>query len=68
VDAATVLHERDAGPVHAPIVARLPDGSRISAVADDPALPAALAGQVSLVGREVRLSTAANGRVSYVPC
>jgi acetyl-CoA C-acetyltransferase len=54
VDAMTVLHERDGGPVAAPIVARLPDGTRVGARAADPELPAALSG-TSLVGRQVRL-------------
>jgi acetyl-CoA C-acetyltransferase len=56
VDAMTVLHERDAGPVAAPLVARLPDGSRVGARAATPDLPAALSG-TSLVGQEVRLVT-----------
>jgi acetyl-CoA C-acetyltransferase len=67
VDAATVLHEKDRGPVEAPIIARLPDGSRTSAVAGDPELPKALAGRVSLVGREVVLTTSADGSVTYLP-
>lgn len=54
VDAMTVLHERDRGAVAAPVIARLADGSRVGARADDPALPAALSG-TSLVGRQVRL-------------
>jgi acetyl-CoA C-acetyltransferase len=56
VDAMTVLHERDEGPVAAPVIARLPDGSRVGARAADPMLPAALSG-TSLVGRTVRLSS-----------
>jgi acetyl-CoA C-acetyltransferase len=67
VDAATVLHDKDRGPVHAPIVARLADGTRTSAIAGDPTLPAALAGRVSLVGREVQLSTSQDGQVTYLP-
>ncbi|MCU1373608.1 MAG: acetyl-CoA acetyltransferase [Actinomycetia bacterium] len=56
VEAMTVLHERDAGPVAAPVIARLPDGSRVGARAATPDLPAALSG-TSLVGREVHLVT-----------
>jgi acetyl-CoA C-acetyltransferase len=67
VDAATVLHDKDRGPVEAPIIARLPDGSRTSAIAGDPELPPALAGRVSLVGREVQLSMSADGSVTYLP-
>jgi hypothetical protein len=52
----TVLHERDAGPVAAPVIARLPDGSRVGARAATPDLPAALSG-TSLVGRQVQLVT-----------
>jgi acetyl-CoA C-acetyltransferase len=65
VDAMTVLHERDEGPVAAPVVARLADGTRVGAQADDPELPAALSG-TSLVGRRVRLRTR-DGHVHYTP-
>jgi acetyl-CoA C-acetyltransferase len=65
VEAATVLHDAAHGPVEAPVIARLPDGSRIGARAADPALPAALAGQPSLIGREVKVSTDAGGHVTY---
>jgi hypothetical protein len=51
-----VLHERDAGPVAAPVIARLPDGSRVGARPATPDLPAALSG-TSLVGTEVQLAT-----------
>jgi acetyl-CoA C-acetyltransferase len=67
VDAATVLHDRENGPTEAPIIARLPDGSRVGAVPGDPELPKALSDQVSLVGREVALSTSADGSVTYLP-
>jgi acetyl-CoA C-acetyltransferase len=65
VDAMTVLHERDAGPVAAPIIARLPDGSRVGARAADPELAAALSG-TSLVGRQVRLEDRGD-HVHYTP-
>ena len=65
VEAATVLHDAEHGPVEAPIIARLAHGARIGARAADPALPAALAGQPSLIGREVTLSTDADGHVTY---
>ncbi len=67
VEAATVLHDSDRGPVAAPIIARLPGGTRVGARAGDPGLPAALAGGPSLVGREVLLSTGDDGRVRYEP-
>ncbi len=64
VDAMTVLHDRDRGPVAAPVVARLPDGSRVGARAADPGLPAATSGS-SLVGRRVELRTDDDGHVTY---
>jgi acetyl-CoA C-acetyltransferase len=67
VEAATVLHDSAGGPVEAPIIARLPNGSRIGARAGDPQLPQALADQPSLVGREVTLTTDAEGHVTYLP-
>jgi acetyl-CoA C-acetyltransferase len=67
VDAATVLHDREHGPVAAPIIARLPDGRRAGAKAADPALPAALAGKPSLVGQPVMLRMAEDGHVVYLP-
>ena len=67
VEAATVLHDKDQGPVAAPIIARLPDGSRTGARAADPGLPAALAGGRTLVGREVALTTSEAGFVTYLP-
>lgn len=63
VEAATILHERDLGAVEAPVLVRLPDGSRIGARAADPALPAALS-RTPLVGREVELH-AEGDRVTY---
>jgi acetyl-CoA C-acetyltransferase len=68
VDASTVLHDAGSGPVAAPIIATLPDGTRAGAKAGDPALAAALAGQPSLIGREVKLLTDAHGHVTYLPC
>jgi acetyl-CoA C-acetyltransferase len=65
VEAATVLHDSEHGPIAAPVIVRLPDGSRTGAKADDPQLPAALAGQPSLVGRQVTLSTDGDGHVTY---
>ncbi len=65
VDAMTIFHERDVGATSAPLIARLPDGSRVGAVVADPDLPAALSG-TSLVGREVRLSQR-DGHTVYTP-
>lgn len=64
VDAMTVLHERGRGPVAAPVVARLPDGTRVGARAADADLPAALS-ERSLVGTEVHLRTDPAGHVTY---
>jgi hypothetical protein len=65
VEAMTVLHDRDRGPVAAPVIARFADGSRTGARPIDPSLPTALSG-TSLVGREVELTTK-EGKVSYLP-
>ncbi len=65
VEAMTVFHERDAGPVAAPVIARLPDGSRVGARAGDPELPLQLSRR-SLVGEEIVL-TPADGTTTYVP-
>ena len=40
VIAATVLHDRDGGPVAAPVIVRLADGSRLGARAADPSIAA----------------------------
>ena len=64
-EAMTIFHERDAGPVSAPLIARLPDGSRVGARAADPELPAELS-RTSLVGRDVRLATV-DGVTTYRP-
>jgi acetyl-CoA C-acetyltransferase len=65
VDAMTVLHERDAGPVAAPVIARLSDGSRVGARPATPDLAAALSG-TSLVGTQVQLVTR-DGHTVYTP-
>ena len=63
VEAGTVFHERAAGPVAAPVIARLPDGRRVGARAADPELPAELSRTV-LVGREIVLDVV-DGTSSY---
>jgi acetyl-CoA C-acetyltransferase len=65
VVAATVLHERDTGVTAAPIIAELPDGTRIGARALDPELPASLSG-MQIVGREVRI-TSVEDKAFYEP-
>jgi acetyl-CoA C-acetyltransferase len=65
VEAMTVFHERDEGPVTAPVIARLPDGSRVGARAGDPDLPTELTRR-SLVGAEVKLTTV-DGVTTYLP-
>ncbi|HET6875436.1 MAG TPA: hypothetical protein VFH70_11680 [Acidimicrobiales bacterium] len=54
VDAMTVLHDRDGGPVAAPIIGRTAGGARFGARLADPAEAAELAG-TSLVGTEVEV-------------
>jgi len=63
IEAATVLHDRDRGPVAAPAIVRLPDGRRVGARPADPVAPAQLTG-LSLVGRAVTLGDDA-GRATY---
>ena len=65
VVAMTVLHERDDGPVAAPIFARFPDGRRTAARVAHPDLAAELDG-TSLVGRDVEV-TAGEGPPTYRP-
>jgi hypothetical protein len=55
VEAMTISHHRQRGPVAAPVIARLPDGRRTGARVADPALPAALEG-TSLIGATVRIT------------
>lgn len=62
VVAATVLHDRDAGPVAAPVIVRLADGSRLGAKAASASIAAEVAG-VSLVGRRVRVRTEGDAAV-----
>lgn len=65
VEAMTVVHDRERGPVAAPVIARLPDGRRLGARAADETLAADLAGR-SLVGEKVQLATS-GGKVFYDP-
>jgi len=60
VEAMTVLHDRVAGPVAAPIIGRLKNGKRVVALTEDPSLPAQLAG-TSLTGTRVSVTSAAQG-------
>jgi hypothetical protein len=52
--AGTVVHRRDEGPLSAPVIAELPDGSRTGARAAGPDVVEAMAGSV-MVGRNLRL-------------
>jgi acetyl-CoA C-acetyltransferase len=54
VDGFTVEHDRELGPVNAPLYATLRDGSRVVAVPADRGLPKELSGR-SLVGETVRI-------------
>jgi acetyl-CoA C-acetyltransferase len=62
VDAFTVEHDREHGPVRAPIYARLTDGRRIVAVPADASIPKAVSGR-SLVGETVQVRTGEGGTV-----
>lgn len=62
VVAATVLHDRDAGPREAPLIVRLADGSRLGATAAAPAVVAEAAG-TTMVGRRVRVRASGDGVV-----
>ena len=62
VDAFTVEHDRDHGPVRAPIYATLSDGRRVVAVPADAAIPEKLSGR-SIVGETVRVTTGESGTV-----
>ncbi len=66
VEAMTVFHASGVGPVAAPVIARLPDGTRVGARAGDPGVPADLSG-TSLVGHEVEVRADGLGGVSYLP-
>ncbi len=65
VDAMTVAHHRDRGPVGAPVLARFPDGRRTGARPADDSLAADLAGS-SLVGATVRIALR-DGHPVYEP-
>jgi acetyl-CoA C-acetyltransferase len=60
VVAATVLHDRDGGPVDAPVIVELADGTRVGAPAGDPELAAAVSG-TTLVGQVVRVRPTGDG-------
>jgi acetyl-CoA C-acetyltransferase len=65
VFAGTVLHDRDDGPIAAPVIVDLPDGTRIGARARSQQVAQDLSDS-TLVGLTVRLSTS-DGHVSYEP-
>jgi acetyl-CoA C-acetyltransferase len=65
VEAFTVEHDRERGPVSAPVYARTSGGSRVVAVPADRALPKELSGR-SLVGEKVRVRKGEGGAV-YEP-
>jgi acetyl-CoA C-acetyltransferase len=62
VDAFTVEHDRDGGPVRAPLYATLEDGRRVVAVPADADIPRSLSGR-SIVGEKVRVRTGEGGTV-----
>jgi len=52
VDAFTVIHDREQGPLRVPVIATRPDGRRVCAVVEDAAFAAEVSGGM-LVGRRV---------------
>ena len=62
VEGCTVEHDKEAGPVRAPLYAKLADGRRVVAVAATADLSKALAGR-SLIGDKVRVRTGEGGTV-----
>ena len=54
VDAFTVEHDREKGPVRAPVYATLADGRRVVARPADPGTPAAISGR-SIIGETVKV-------------
>ncbi len=65
VEAMTVLHDRDEGPIGAPVFARFADGRRTGARPITASLAAELS-DVSLVGRDVRIKLV-DGAPAYDP-
>ena len=66
IEAMTVLHDRDHGPIAAPIIGRTQSGARFGARLQDPDRAADLAGSslVGLVGSEVEVVTE-GGRTTW---
>jgi len=62
VDAFTVEHDREKGPVRAPIYATLADGRRVVAKPADGSTPAAISGR-SIIGERVTVQTGEGGTV-----
>lgn len=62
VEAFTVEHDRERGPVRAPVYAKLPDGRRVVAVPADRDLAQALSGR-SIVGERIRVRSGEGGTV-----
>jgi acetyl-CoA C-acetyltransferase len=62
VEAFTVEHDRDVGPVRAPLYAKLPDGRRVVAAPADRSIAKALSGR-SVVGERVRVRSGEGGTV-----
>jgi acetyl-CoA C-acetyltransferase len=54
VDAMTVVHDRDDGPVRVPLIASFEDGARVGATSPDASLARDLS-ETSLVGAKVRI-------------
>lgn len=62
VDAFTVEHDKESGPVRAPVYATLPDGRRVVATPADPSLPKELSGR-SIVGEKIHVRNGEGGVV-----
>jgi acetyl-CoA C-acetyltransferase len=66
VIAATVLHDRDAGPAEAPVIVRLANGARLGAKAAFTSIAAEVAG-TTLVGRRIRVHPDGDGAAVWLP-
>ncbi len=64
VDGFTVEHDKEEGPVRAPLYATLPDGRRVVAVAADADIPKKLSGR-SIIGEKVRIRSGDGNGVVY---
>ncbi len=64
VEAFSVLHDRDEGPIAIPVVASMEDGTRVVARIDDPAFARAVSGMM-LVGAEIKVRPQPGGAPQF---